>query len=148
MKLQLRYIDNKLPSDLPGLGEIKQCSTELREYLNEIIEKVRRISQDLSPAILVNLGLPAALDNLVDDFCKFHDCHLTMELDGLQNIFDSEEEISIYRIFQESLNNIAKHSKADRVHITAKQNNGYLKFQVEDNGQVLMSNLSKTVKKA
>jgi signal transduction histidine kinase/FixJ family two-component response regulator len=132
LKLQMRYIENNLP---PELRELKQCGTDLRFYLNEVIEKVRRISQDLSPAVLVNLGLPAALDNLVEDFCRFHDCHLTMELDGIKGVFGPEEEISIYRIFQESLNNIAKHSKADQVRIMAKPNNGYLSFQVEDNGR-------------
>jgi signal transduction histidine kinase/FixJ family two-component response regulator len=132
LKLQLRYIENKLP---PDLKELKQCGTDLREYLNEIIEKVRRISQDLSPAVLINLGLPAALDNLVEDFCRFHDCSLSMELDGLKGVFGPEEEISIYRIFQESLNNIAKHAKADHIRITAKRNGDFLKFQVEDNGR-------------
>jgi signal transduction histidine kinase/FixJ family two-component response regulator len=132
LKLQLRDIENNLP---PDLWELKQCSAELRSHLNEVIDKVRRISRDLSPSILVNLGLPAALNNLVEDFCKFHECKLSMELDNIKDVFDPEEEISIYRIFQESLNNIAKHAKADQIYITAKSNNGYLNFQVEDNGR-------------
>jgi signal transduction histidine kinase/FixJ family two-component response regulator len=132
LKLQMRYIENNLP---PDLKEVKECGTDIREYLNEIIEKVRRLSQVLSPAVLVNLGLPAALDNLVEDFCRFHDCSLSMKLDDLKGVFGPEEEISIYRIFQESLNNIAKHAKADQVHITARRNDNYFKFLVKDNGQ-------------
>jgi signal transduction histidine kinase len=132
LKLQLRDIENNLP---PDLWELKQCSAELRSYLNEVIDKVRRISRDLSPSILVNLGLPAALTNLVEDFCRFHDCELAMELDNLKDVFAPEEEISIYRIFQEALNNIAKHAKADQISISAKSNDGYLRFQVEDNGR-------------
>jgi signal transduction histidine kinase len=107
----------------------------LREYLNEVIEKVRRISQDLSPAVLVNLGLPAALTNLVQDFCRFHDCQLSMDVDDIKDAFSPEEEICIYRIFQESLNNIARHAQADHIHIMTKRNGNHLKFQVEDNGR-------------
>jgi signal transduction histidine kinase/ActR/RegA family two-component response regulator len=132
LKLQLRDIENNLP---PDLWELKQCSTELRGHLNDVIDKVWRISRDLSPSILVNLGLPAALTNLAEDFCRFHKCKLSMELDNVKDVFAPEEEINIYRIFQESLNNIAKHAKADQICITAKSNDGYLKFQVEDNGR-------------
>ena len=79
--------------------------------------------------------MPAALKNLVEEFCKFHDCDLSMEVDDIQNAFSPEEELSIYRMFQESLNNIAKHAQADQIGITVKINQNQLNFQVEDNGR-------------
>jgi len=131
LKLQLRGIDQNLPADF---GELRERCADLRNNLDEVIEKVRDISRDLSPSILIDLGLSAALRHLAEEFAKYHEIKLSLEMDDVKDQFAFEEEINIYRIFQESLNNIAKHAQATQIGITIKKHKGRVTFGVEDNG--------------
>jgi PAS domain S-box-containing protein len=131
LKLQLRGIDQNLPADF---GELRERCGQFRNNLDEVIEKVRGISRDLSPSILVDLGLPAALRHLSEEFGKYHEIKLNLEKDVVKNQFAPEEEINLYRIFQESLNNIAKHARASQIEITVRKQKGRVAFSVLDNG--------------
>jgi PAS domain S-box-containing protein len=131
LKLQLRGIDQNLPADF---GELKERCADLRNNLDEVIEKVRGISRDLSPSILVDLGLPAALRHLSEEFGKYHEIKLSLKMDDVKNQFTPEEEINLYRIFQESLNNIAKHARASQIGIAIRKQKGRVSFSVADNG--------------
>jgi PAS domain S-box-containing protein len=132
LKLQVREIDKGLPSDF---RELRECCADLRNNLDEVIEKMRHLSRDLSPSILIDLGLPAALRHLTEEFSKYHDIKLSLKMDHIKNQFTAEEEINLYRIFQEALNNIVKHARATRIGITIKKHKGQVTFRVDDNGR-------------
>jgi PAS domain S-box-containing protein len=132
LKLQVREIDKGLPA---GFRELRECCADLRNNLDAVIEKMRHLSRDLSPSILIDLGLPAALRHLTEEFSKYHDIKLSLKMGYIKNQFTAEEEINLYRIFQEALNNIVKHAQATRIDITIKKHNGWVTFRVDDNGR-------------
>lgn len=132
LKLQLKLVEKQLRQDQQSLRS--GCQSSIRS-VDEIIEKVRRLSRDLSPSILEDLGLSAALRWLFDDFSKRLHVQCVLEMIPFKESFSKEMKIAIYRIFQESLTNIAKHAHASTVWITIAEKDGCFLCTIEDNGQ-------------
>ncbi len=131
LKLNLRATSRQLQEPL----EVKEELGNLSLYLDEVIDKVRRLSRALSPAILEDLGLVPALQYLVNEFSKYYDINHHFALPNLDHLFDKESQIIIFRIFQEALTNIAKHAQATEVRLVIMESEGMALFEVEDNGQ-------------
>ena len=86
LKLQLRGVEKNLP---PGPGAAKsrdECSVAL-DYLDTTIKNIRRISQNLRPAILEDFGLGSALKSLVNEFCQRQELKCSFELDDIASHF-------------------------------------------------------------
>jgi PAS domain S-box-containing protein len=132
LKLKLRSIQEGLQADQTGLKT--ECNEGLL-YINEVIENVRRLSHDLSPSILENLGLSAAIRWLVEAFTKHTRIECSLVMMGIEDVFAEEEEITIYRMIQECLTNIGKHAQATQVSIDIREEDGCAFFRVEDNGR-------------
>jgi PAS domain S-box-containing protein len=132
LKVQISAIQHKLGEDRTSLFESLQ---EIRQYLDFVIENVRRLSRDLSPSILEDLGLSAAIRWLISDFTKHNNIKIDMDIEGINDFFSLEKQIVIYRIFQEILTNIGKHSQADSIDTCIKSKEGRISFVVEDNGK-------------
>ena len=131
LKLQIRSLQRGFPAEM---SEAKAESAAILNYINEIVEKVRSIAYNLRPGVL-DLGLTAALNSLLRELLIDQNMELSMDLCPMDGLFPSEEEISIYRVFQEALTNIVKHAQANRVVLTAKKQEGSMAFQIDDNGQ-------------
>jgi len=131
LKLHLRHIQRQLPVDAERSQEDFDGA---RNLLAEIIGDVRHISRGLSPALLENLGLTAALRHLFDEFSKYQKVTTKADINDLQNLFPRQTEINLFRVFQESLNNIAKHSQATQVSVSVKRLDGRVNFLIKDNG--------------
>ena len=88
--------------------------------VSKALEEVRTISKALHPAVLDKLGLTASIKKLIADADKYTDIFFSEEIDTIDHIFSKEHELQIYRIAQETINNIIKHSKAQSasIHIT------------------------------
>ncbi len=122
--------------------EMKQgpCGPEsLQDIASEVTvinQEVRRIMADLRPSILDDLGIIPALTWLCREYQKTYS-HISVD----SQIGVSEEEVPdslktpIFRICQEAMNNIAKHSKASLVSLCLQQQNGRMELSVQDNGQ-------------
>jgi PAS domain S-box-containing protein len=133
LKLQLRSIANQLRKDQTRL---KQECTQMLSYINEVVENVRRLSHDLSPSLLENVGLQAALHHLLENFRKFYRISENLdELAGIEAILPAEGKIHLYRIFQEILTNIEKHSQATEVSVALARTNHRLSCCITDNGR-------------
>lgn len=130
-KLQLRAIQQKLPGECQ---ELRRDANYALQYIDEIIEDIRRLSHNLSPAILEDLGLIAAINNLCEEFKRLHDLELLLDLDEVEGLVPRESQINIYRIFQEALANISKYAKAHRVQLAVKKKDGEIAFAIEDDG--------------
>lgn len=131
LKMQLRQLIKKLEA-MPRAQE--KCNESLK-FVNGIIEKVRRLSRELSPAVLEDLGLSGALDHLFGEFAKYQGLKVSVEKAELRSLFPMEAEISFYRIFQEALNNISKHSGATKVEVAIKKDDQGVEFIIKDNGR-------------
>jgi signal transduction histidine kinase len=103
-------------------------------YINEVSENVRRLSRDLSPAILEDLGFLAAIRRLADGFAKQFDVKVSPDAADTEDLFSKEAQIIAYRIIQECFTNIAKHSQAKNVSVEIGKRDGQLVFRVEDDG--------------
>jgi signal transduction histidine kinase len=114
--------------------ELKQESRELLRYLDGIIDNVRRLSRDLSPSILEDLGLESALKYLLEGVGKYNRVDQSFDIDDLNSLFPAEAQIVIYRIFQESLNNITKHAGPCKVSVTVRRDGEAVSFSLEDDG--------------
>jgi signal transduction histidine kinase len=131
LNLQLGSLARKFPPELIGLQEdFSQC----RNYLKHIIKKVRRLSHGLSPLGL-ELGLRAALIDLLEEFNSQHGIQCFLKVDEISGLFPKEAEINLYRILQEALSNISKYSQATQVDVSLTKADHQLHFCVEDNGK-------------
>ena len=131
LKMQLRRTQRKMP---PESSEIRERLEKDLLFVNQIVEKVRSLSRNLRPDILEGLGLIAALRHLFEEFSG-QDIQITMDLDDVQELFSPETQLNIYRIFQECFNNISKYAQASQVSVSIKKQDGFVAFQVEDNGR-------------
>lgn len=131
LKLQIRVIERGLGDDQQDL---KAECVEMLLYLDGVIDDVRRLSRDLSPAILEDLGLQSALKYLINGVSKHYTVSQVFEVEDLDQLFAAEAQIIIYRIFQECLTNISKHADATEVSITVKEHDGLISLMIEDNG--------------
>jgi PAS domain S-box-containing protein len=131
LKMQLRAIQRKAP---PEPAEIRESLEDPLNFISEVIERIRRLSHNLRPAILEELGLTAAVQHLFEEFSR-QDIHVTMDLDDTQGLFSPEAQLNIYRICQESFSNITKYAQASQVTVSLKRRDGSVAFQVADNGR-------------
>lgn len=132
LKLQLRAIVNKLRKDQ---SRLKQECNAMLAYINEVVEDVRRLAHDLSPSLLDNVGLAAALRHLLDGFRQFYQIRENLqELDDIDAFLPPQSQIHLYRIFQEIFTNIEKHAQATEVTIEVSRRLNRLTFAVTDNG--------------
>jgi len=131
LKMQLRAIQKKVP---PESSETRESLEDPLNFINEVIERIRRLSHNLRPAILEELGLTAAVQHLFEEFSR-QDIHVTMDLDDTNGLFSPEAQLNIYRICQEAFSNITKYAQADRVSVSLKKQDGSVAFQVADNGR-------------
>ncbi|MEW6386201.1 MAG: PAS domain S-box protein [Thermodesulfobacteriota bacterium] len=132
LKLHLRTIEKQLlPEQLPLSQEVES----LLGYIDEVIEKVRRLYQDLIPGDLEDLGLTTALRHMFDDFVKHHGLiQWSISLDDIDNLYALPAQINIYRITQEVLTNIGKHANPSQVSISIRRKKQQVHFAVTDNG--------------
>ena len=127
IRLQMELLEQELP------GEWKTKLSEARDLTERTILEMRRLIAALSPAVLEQLGLGAALRQLLNRFQRLHPCRVKLQLSKM-GALPQQIEIIAYRLVQECFNNIGKHSGASHVNISLASADGTLKLIVEDNG--------------
>jgi PAS domain S-box-containing protein len=131
LKLDLSRLSRKLPKE-QGLffEEIKA----MEGLIDDTIKVVRRISSELRPGVLDDLGLIAAAEWQADEFQK----RTGIECSFAQDIDDSRLlpnlATALFRILQEALTNVARHSKATRAWVSIEERAGSVRLTVGDNG--------------
>jgi signal transduction histidine kinase len=131
--------------------ESNSDSKIILEHLNEIsllssqaIGEVRQITYNLRPFQLDRVGLTKALESLVARLETSSEMKFKMFVDNIDNLFPKDYEINIYRMVQEGINNIIKHSKATSVVLMVSKDEKEICINVEDNGQGFLVNKNKT----
>jgi PAS domain S-box-containing protein len=137
MKIRLRFIEKELGKDQSKIRE--ECQ-DILQYIDQTIENVRRLSRDLSPSILEDLGLTAALQWLVNNFLKKDPVKVAVSIADIDNLFPKEQQIIIYRIAQEALTNIGKHAGARNVSVVTQRDERTLLLRIEDDGKGFAGN--------
>lgn len=114
---------------------VKKKITEISRVLHGSINAVRDIAYELRPPCLDELGLPITLFRYCEDFTTRAGIHVDFFSAGLEQFrMDAESEINLYRLVQEALNNIRKHSQATRATIRLVASYPYVILRIDDNG--------------
>ena len=122
--------------DLPaGEADVSRRSLSILKLLDEAIQSVRRIATELRPAVLDNLGLAAALEWVSEEFQARTNIRCHIELPEADIAMEPEVATELFRIFQETLTNVARHANATEVNVRLAQENGDLILEVRDNGR-------------
>jgi PAS domain S-box-containing protein len=108
---------------------------DLRRRTNAIIDGVRRFSYELRPDVLDQLGLIAALEVLTNDLGKDTGIRAHVEVIGVERRLAPDLEVALFRIVQEALQNVRKHSMATNVVVTVIFEIDSVRLEVTDNGQ-------------
>src|SRR5882762_10624719 len=132
IKMDLALISRRLTKRQTQLRSKVDSAIQL---VDSTIATLRRIASELRPRTLDDLGLPAALESQAQEFESRTGIRCTVALPQELFTFDADTSTAIFRIFQESLTNVARHSQATRVDARLEQDDNRILFQVFDNGR-------------
>jgi len=117
----------------------KEIATPLKDILPIIqvgLEETRRIQMNLRPALLDDLGILATISWFCREFQKAHPAiHVETKIDVQEEDISNPVKTVIYRVLQEALNNISKHSKTALVTLTLQKTEGAIEIIIQDQGQ-------------
>jgi signal transduction histidine kinase len=111
---------------------------QLLSVVRETIEETQRVCTDLRPAMLDDIGILATIQWMIQKFQEIYSgIRIEKQLDLQEEDVPERLKIVIYRILQEAMNNISKHSGADRVRLCLAKREDRMELEIEDNGRGL-----------
>jgi ligand-binding sensor domain-containing protein/signal transduction histidine kinase len=113
----------------------KEQLEEISSIASQAIEEAREIAHNLRPYQLDELGLTRAFKSIVSRIGQSSDIQFISDFDSVDGLFSKEAEINLYRIVQESINNIVKHSGATEVRLAVKRDSRSVQMTIHDNGR-------------
>ena len=128
IRLKLEMLGKLAPESLRGPID------ETRELAEHTISEIRRTIADLSPAVLEQLGLAAAVRQMANRLRSVYSGRVRLRLPARREPLPRECEIAVFRLAQECFQNIAKHAQASAVNLSLHSTDGILRLDVEDNG--------------
>lgn len=130
VKIDLRWLHNRLRGRRPEL----QAKVEAIDNLvDRIFEATARIASDLRPGVL-EFGIIAAIEWQAREFQNRTGIRCEIASGSEEISLDPDLSVALFRIFQETLTNIAKHANASMVHVDFRETDGWLELEVHDNG--------------
>lgn len=131
LKMQLSFLERRFRG---GQTPISEWTKSMSKMIDTTIERVRQVASELRPIVLDDLGLPAAIEWQAKEFqertgitCR---CFLQEEI-----AIDRMHSTALFRVFQEALTNVARHSGASDVEIKLNEEKGAAFLQIRDNGR-------------
>jgi len=130
VKMDLAWLEGRLPR---GKGQMLKRIRSTRQLADDIIQSIRRISTELRPAVL-DLGLAEAVEWQVQEFQTRSGIQCTVRL-LTREVVASNASTAMFRIFQETLTNVARHAKATRAEVVLQKQQDWLVLLIRDNGR-------------
>ncbi len=132
LQFDVEFLQNDIP---PELTQANRVCKKIIEQIQKLADKIRNTTSRLRPDLLDHLGLIPTLEWYIEEFhSRIKDISIDFQSIGFKRRLSPEVEIVIYRIFQEGLNNITKHSNADKVEIKLTSSHPGVIFILRDNG--------------
>ena len=132
LKLQILTTANRLGKNQAKLKN--ECQSVLA-FIDQIIGTTRQISRALSPTVIQDLKLCGTIQWMLRDFQKYAAVDTTLEMDDIDPLFTYDQQIIIYRILQEALQNVHKHARARSVKLTVRQATRDVQIKIRDDGR-------------
>ncbi|HXX62254.1 MAG TPA: PAS domain S-box protein, partial [Bacteroidota bacterium] len=137
LKFDIAAFEEVLPPQ--GLDDIREALRakveEMSVLIDGTVQTMRRIITQLRPVLLDSLGLVAAIEWHAEDFEHRTGIPCGVTIDADESVPDPERATAVYRIFQETLTNVARHANATRVTVHLTVRGGTLTLNVSDNGK-------------
>jgi PAS domain S-box-containing protein len=134
LKMDVSWLSKKIaPVDAP----VKSKLDEIMEGINTTSKTIRRIASELRPSLLDDLGLLAAMEWHLEEFERRSGILKELHIPDTEIPLPDTFKIGIFRIFQESLTNVARHSGADNVFVSLTPQDNKLVLTIRDNGKGL-----------
>lgn len=120
-------------SDVPA--QARELLAGVASLIDSAIHTVRRIATELRPSILDHLGLWPALEWQLEEFENRYGVQCSVEFDAMPEALDKDRQTAVFRIVQEALTNVARHSQASRVRVVVSQQDQQIRIDFSDNGR-------------
>ncbi len=130
LKMDVSLLRNQLPMS----EDVERRTASMISLVNSTIRSVQRISSELRPSMLDDLGLSAAIEWLAREFEERTSVRCTLDLPPVSLGLDTTRKTALFRIFQEALTNIARHAAATHVLIRMREEDGEITLTVRDDG--------------
>ncbi len=132
MKMEITWLITKMQAEEPL---VRQKMEGLLELLKETVSSIRRISSELRPSLLDDLGLRAAMEWHIREFGKRTGVKTSFSAFSGELELSDTIKVTFFRILQECLTNVARHAEASAVHIDIKYHNSLIVMTVSDDGK-------------
>jgi two-component system sensor histidine kinase UhpB len=116
-------------------AEIRERLIETRRLANEVDEQIGELALNLRPSLLDDLGLQPTLKWYLNRFSQHLGIEVTMVFTGLDQRLSNEVEITLYRVVQEALTNVARHAQAGAVHLRLEGKAKAVVVDIQDDGR-------------
>jgi len=132
LKMELAWLKKQLPREEKLL---RQRTQSMAKLVDATIRDIRRISTEMRPVVLDDLGLTAAMEWQVEEFKNRTglQCQFTARPEEIT--LDRDRSTTVFRIFQETLTNIVRHAHADKIQVRLEKVEDHLCLEVRDNGR-------------
>jgi signal transduction histidine kinase len=117
---------------------------EIATAAGDAISEVKEIAYNLRPFQLDRFGLAKAIESMLKTVSEANEVELSAQIDDIDGVFTKEAEINLYRILQESINNMLKHAQATRGSVTVKRDGQRIEVIVQDNGKGFQTDVKHT----
>lgn len=134
----LLVVKNVLQTGLESAENVEKTKGTIENAVNivgQTIQDARTLSYTLHPLMLEELGLTTALQYLLRKTCETFSIQFTSNVEDIDGLFSPEAEVHIFRVVQECLNNVVKHSGATTATLTVKRHKEFVELLLSDNGK-------------
>jgi len=139
MGSMLGRVTRQVPEGSPLRADLREVS----EIAQSALDNVRGRSQSLHPSILEELGLESTIDWYLSTVQKQFGIEVSYQRQGAPAVVDEQTGIHVYRVLQEALANVARHSGAKEAFVRLRASGGTLELEIEDHGRGLAPDLSR-----
>ncbi|MBI5287584.1 MAG: sensor histidine kinase [Chloroflexi bacterium] len=119
---------------LDSLEQVRERLPSLRGQVSAALDGMRSLAWRLRPSVLDDLGLAAAVRSSVVEFETVAPTRVQLDIDALEARIPGDAEIVLYRVFQEAMTNVARHSHAKTARVVASRSDHILRLMVQDDG--------------
>ena len=133
--MSLDALEQTIPADGRGQDRLRRYLTEARDIASGTLQEIRRVIFDLRPTLLDDLGLAAAVDWYAKSSLSKAGIQPVVRASGLDGRLPQRVEVAVYRLVQEAVANVIKHSYARQCTVNLTGTDGILETVVEDDGR-------------